>query len=397
MELIPIECGNCKAKLKFKPTPGRMPTEVKCPKCGKAIPVGKGAAAAPAPAAATPSPAEVNKPEPAVTPPAAAPVQASAPAPAPAPVHAAPPPPVPAPAPSATAQLSPPPKPVTPPGGSASGMPKKGAPPIVLGHVDESSSSAMIPATCTACQWQTKVSSSLVGKKIRCKQCSGIVLVSAPQEAPTPAPIPPPPPFSPSQAPESTVNQPPVAPATTPQPVTPTNVTPVAAPAKAKTQEVTPVAQESLPESVQSLPASTNAAVSPGTSILIAEISTLKTKLEASARDAASRIQRIADLEKSAQAAEYRAQSAESRAHSAESRAQVAENRAQESERTLHDLAGRNAVENMAFNRKISELEHRVSELKQAIAGVVGEYQSEVATAEARVISLQEKIARFKA
>jgi len=383
MDLIPIECGSCNAKLKIKANPARMPSEVKCPKCGKAIPLAKKSAPA-----ATPTPA---------TPPLQPPPSMPAPT-APAAVTPAiqPPPPAPAPAPSATAQLSPPPKPVTPPGGSTAGIPKKAAPPIVLGHIDESSSSAMISATCTACQWQTKVSSSLVGKKIRCKQCSGIVLVSAPQEAPALAPLPSPPPPSTSQKPESAEKQLPVAPPITQQPFSPTTAAPVVTPAKIKSQELAPVTQANTPESIQAPPAPTNAAVSPGTSILIAEISTLKTKLEAAARDAATRIQRIADLEKSAHAAEYRALSAESRAQSAESRVQVAENRAQESERTLHDLAGKNAVEAMAFNRKITELEHRVTELKLALSEIVGEYQSEVATAEARIVSLQEKIARFK-
>ncbi|MEI6515858.1 MAG: hypothetical protein WCO77_07770 [bacterium] len=188
----------------------------------------------------------------------------------------------------------------------------------------------------------------------------------------------------------------PVAPPTTRLPFNPTPATPVAAPEKTLTDELAPVAKAPHSESMQAPPASANAAISPGTTILIAEISTLKTKLEAAARDAATRIQRIADLEKSAHAAEYRALSAESRAQSAESRVQVAENRAQESERTLHDLAGKNAVEAMAFNRKITELEHRVTELKLALSEIVGEYQSEVATAEARIVSLQEKIARFK-
>ena len=66
----------------------------------------------------------------------------------------------------------------------------------------------MIPATCPNCQWQTKVSQALSGKKIRCKQCSGVIQVAVPEPSPvaapdaTPAPAPttaatPPPPLPP--------------------------------------------------------------------------------------------------------------------------------------------------------------------------------------------------------
>ena len=171
MDLIPIECGSCKAKLKIKAHPGRMPTEVKCPKCGKPIPVGK---------SVTPSPAATQ----ATPPPAAASTAKEAPiAPAPAapatPTPVAPPPPPPA---SATAQLTAPPKPIggTPATPPPSGGAKKAAAPIVLGKAAETSASATIPATCPACKWSTTVTTSLIGKKIRCKQCSGIILIELP-------------------------------------------------------------------------------------------------------------------------------------------------------------------------------------------------------------------------
>ena len=210
MELIPIECGNCKAKLKIKAMPARMPTEVKCPKCGKPIPVGKGApaASAPTPAAAPATPSiptpVASKPIIPVVPPPVTPITA--------------PPAVPA---SSTAQLTAPPKAINQtPASSPVSTPKKAAAPIVLGQVLEASSGANISVVCPACQWQTKVSQTLIGKKIKCKQCSGIIPVLSPEQAATsdasnmaPITTPPPAPMIPTEAP-------------TPAPVSPSAATP---------------------------------------------------------------------------------------------------------------------------------------------------------------------------
>jgi hypothetical protein len=37
----------------------------------------------------------------------------------------------------------------------------------------------IIPVRCPSCRWQTKVGPSLIGKRIRCKQCSGVIPVEA--------------------------------------------------------------------------------------------------------------------------------------------------------------------------------------------------------------------------
>ena len=178
-----------------------------------------------------------------------------------------------------------------------------------------------------------------------------------------------------------------------------------------------PVAQWTTPEPSPVAQTATASGTSPGTTILVAEISSLKTKLEAAARDASTRMQRLAELEKQAQASDSRAQAADSRAQDAEARAQAiearaqaaearartaesrtasAENRAQESEQALHDLSGKNAVENMASYRKIMELEHKVSELRQQLAGVAGDFHAEIGSAEAMVATLRAKAAKYR-
>ncbi len=347
MDLIPIECGSCKAKLKIKAHPGRMPTEVKCPKCGKPIPVGK---------SVTPSPAATQ----ATPPPAAASTAKGAPiAPAPAvpatPTPVAPPPPPPA---SSTAQLTAPPKPAgaTPSPKTPSAGPKKAAAPIVLGQAAETSSAATIPATCPACKWSTKVTTSLIGKKIRCKQCSGIILIELPG-APPPTPI---------VQPVAEVLQPSVI--SEPPPPPPPPPAPTITPA--------PVKEVTLNPALESV-----SAVSPGTTVLIGEIASLKSRLEISSRESANNAHLLTE--------------AKTRLTEAQNRAHMAELRVQEAEKALHDLAGKNAVENMTATRTISDLQVKLAALHQTIAGFAADYKADLDVMEKKASALREKISKL--
>lgn len=377
MELIPIECGSCNAKLKIKAMPGRMLTEVKCPKCGKPIPIAKGA-----PAASPPAPTRTMPPV------ASKPITISPVAPAAAPQVA--------PA-SSTAQLTPPPKTIQQaPASQPATTVKKAAAPIVLGQVPDASSGSNIPVVCPTCQWQTKVSQTLIGKKIKCKQCSGIIPIAAPghittAEAPieelvteiTPEPVeqepPAPIPAAPEPIPEPVPTASEIIQRLRPEPATPP----------------TPVAQWT-PRETTLMPPLTTARTSPGTTVLVGEIATLKSKLEAAIRESSITVMRLDEAEKKIQDAEARTQKAEALSRDAETRAQKAEalskyadTRAKEAEHTLHDLAGKSAIETVTANRKISELETEITALKNSLAAVTNEFAAELALAEQHVTRLK--------
>ena len=399
MELIPIECGNCKAKLKIKAMPARMPTEVKCPKCGKPIPVGKGAPAAaatpvqapsvpatPAPVASTPFAPIAATPVVLAPPPQAAPAVVAPAAPVVAPVT-----PVvtsPAAAASDTAQLTTPPKPMQQaPSSSPVSTAKKAAAPIVLGQVPDASSGANIPVVCPACQWQTKVSQTLIGKKIKCKQCSGIIPVTLPEpaaaaKAPVAEPViaVPPAPVAPIEPPAPAAI--PVAPLPVPPPPAPAP-TPVVEEVVPRLQPEpsplpTPVAKWTPPEVSLNEPLST-ARTSPGTTVLVGEIATLKSKLESATKESSRFVMRLDEAEK---------------------KVQYAEMRVQEAEHALHDLAGKAAIDAMTANRKIADLEAKVAPLEskiaalnQLLASITDEFGPELLQAEKSIARLKDIMA----
>lgn len=168
MQIVPVECGNCGAKLKVKRASAAV-TQVKCPKCQKPIPLPKET-----PAEAPPPPTATPPPAPAV--PAAETTTPSSPPPTPAPAVA------PAPAPRSSAE----PAPVTlsiPPALAASASePKK---PIVLSPFGKTSA-GLVSAICENCQREMKVPGELAGKKVRCKTCGTPVTVPEPPASPAP-------------------------------------------------------------------------------------------------------------------------------------------------------------------------------------------------------------------
>lgn len=331
MDLIPIECGSCKAKLKIKATPSRMPAEVKCPKCGKPIPLSKKPDTPSTPTSTVPPvvpAATAPAAEPPVTPPPQPPVASA----------------------SATAQLTPPPKasapsaaaPVAGTTASPAGA-KKAAAPIVLGQVADAASTPMITAKCPNCQWQTKVSQALSGKKIRCKQCSGVIQVASIEPAAT------------TGADAATTPVPPAAPM--PPAAEPVAPAPVAPPAVT----IAPTAPATV------TPPITAPAVAP------ADMSTLSTQLDEALRNSRALQQKLNDAERATKSAETRAQ---------------------EAERALHDIAGKMTVEGITSSRKIAELESKVAELNTRIAGILDEYRAELDLAEKRAAAMRAKIAQ---
>ena len=110
--------------------------------------------------------------------------------------------------------------------------------------------------------------------------------------------------------------------------------------------------------------------------MLVAEISSLKARLEAASRESAGQAQRVTTAEK---------------------RAEVAETRLREAEKALHDLAGKNALETMAANRKIAELETRLSELNGHFTMLAQEYKAELDIVENRALQLREKLRQLGA
>ncbi len=157
METIVVDCSGCKARLKVKVPPGRVPSEVKCPKCSKKIPVNKGGA----PAAE--SPAQVSKQEPTPAPPVPVVVPET---------------------PSPPTLVAPPPAAAVAP--AAPEVVKLPSAPATFGTSMEH---GLLTVKCDACQWQSKIQPVFIGKKIRCKQCSAIILVGTGNVTSAPAPV----------------------------------------------------------------------------------------------------------------------------------------------------------------------------------------------------------------
>lgn len=224
-----------------------------------------------------------------------------------------------------------------------SATPKKAAAPIVIGQVAEPANTATITVTCPTCQLQTKVTQTLIGKKIRCKQCSGIVPVSGPDPVTPVAPsidiIPAVPPVQPAK-PEGVATPPPapVIPAATAAP------TPIAAPPPQA--PIQPIAQSTPPP--LSLADTLNATrTSPGTTLLVGEIATLKSKLEAASKESILSLKRLEE---------------------AEIKVQQAEARAKDAENALHEQAGKAAIGAATAQHTIEELTDKVAALTQTIA-----------------------------
>lgn len=319
METIVVDCSGCKARLKVKVPPGRSGGEIKCPKCGNKTPFGKnGAAPEPAPSAtsgekpaATPAPVAEK---PAVTPIVIPPRVESRPTPPPAP-----------------------PAPEEP-----KGEIKKPAVPIVLGAGAEQAGASLL-AKCPACQWQTKLLPAFAGKKIRCKQCGGIIQVG----------------------------DEPAAPVAAPPPATPAVKAPAVPPAPAKPQGQGPLPSAQIVAPVQSSPAPVQL---PGLVKL------------AAAAPAQPQVAVAPVPANPASNEEMRA---------LEEQLTHARHRAEEAEKALHDMAGQRAVESVALNRKVADLERKVTELKALFAEVVADYKGEIESAEKRAALLRQRLAKF--
>ncbi len=333
METIVVDCSGCKARLKVKLPPGRSGGEIKCPKCGAKTAFGKntpGAESVPAPAAPTPAPA----------------------VPSPAPV------PPPAPAPIAPAAQKPPVTPVViPPKVDAKSVEaatvpeepkaevKKPAVPIVLGAGADQGAPSLL-AKCPSCQWQTKLLPAFAGKKIRCKQCGGIIQVGEESAAPaaTPAPT-----------------------------VQPGPVSVVIPPAiKPQSQGPLPGATAPTPVLIQSAPVPPMTGIKPLSGLGVVS-------------PVAAAVQSPATPASKAELQELQEQLAHAR------------HRAEEAEKALHDMAGQRAVESVALNRKVADLERRLSEYKALFAEIASDYKGEMEAAERRAALLRQRLAKFSA
>jgi chromosome segregation ATPase len=131
-------------------------------------------------------------------------------------------------------------------------------------------------------------------------------------------------------------------------------------------------------------------AVSPGTTVLIGEIASLKSRLELASRESVNNANLLAE-------AKTRLTDAQSRLTEAQSRANMAELRVQEAEKALHDLAGKNAVGNMTATRTISDLQSKLAALHHTIASFVDDYKADLDTTEIRAAALREKISKLGA
>lgn len=371
MPIIAVECKHCGAKLKIKSGLARTPAEIKCPKCSKMIPLTKDAAPAPAaqpsgvqaapdpaaPEAPAPppppaEPAPDPEPEAPAEPPPPPPVEAAPvpePVQAPAPLPVTPPPapePVAVPAPVVAAPVEPPPvaappsAPAAPAAQATTSAPRKAAAPIVLSHLGEAHGSLSVSVRCPACHWQTKVREELVGKKIRCKQCGGIIPIVAEGGAtapaavqdPAPAPLAPAPVDAPLPAAVPAAREP--VPVVVPVPVT------VAVPV------VAPVPK--LPSQTIALDA------------LVQEVALLKTQL--------------IELE---------------------GRKDDAVRRAEMAEKAFQELAGQRAMDEMNTRRKLAEGEAQSAALRALVSEIKADTQAELQAAMQRVAVLQQRLQRL--
>lgn len=341
METIVVDCSGCKARLKVKAPPGRALTEIKCPKCGTKNPVGKGGA--PAAESAAPAMASAAKPPAAPVPPPPPAPATPVPSPGAAPAPAAPVPP------PAKAES----KPIAPVAATEEDKTaaRKPATPIVLGAGGDQGG-ASLPVKCPSCQWQTKVLAAFAGKKIRCKQCGGTIVVgeeSPRAEAPAPAPVVQAPVPVSASAPAPAIVKPPTSPIV-PQGTIPvaTAVPPPAAP-KPPTGPIAPRVEAP--------------AVSSG------ETQALKVEVQGLREQVSQARHRVGE----------------------------AERRASEAEKALHDMAGQRALETVTQNRKISELEHKVADLKAMFAEVIADYKCEIEAAEKRTAALRQRLSKLGA
>lgn len=383
MPILAVECRHCGAKLKVKSGLARTPAEIKCPKCTKMIPVTKDAAAQPATPAAAPAPETAAASDPVPATPAAVPAPAEPPAPPPpeptpeppvaeaeppaviAPETVAVPPPLPVtpparPEPEAVREEPPPPPPApvqdpvpvtaapaADPAPDAaqttSSVPRKPAAPIVLSHLGEQHGAHVVSVRCPACHWQTRVREELIGKKIRCKQCGGIVPVVAEAGGPQAAPV--------------------AVPAAVPQPPA-VVLAPVVEPAPA----VTPVEPE--------VPASTTAVPAPAPA---APQAPQKPLVQTAAMDALVR-----------EIAHCKTQLIQVQEHKAD-----AERRAVAAEKAFQELAGQRALDEVNTRRRMAELEAQVSALRAALADLKADTLSELQAASQRVAVLQQRLSRM--
>jgi type IV secretory pathway VirB10-like protein len=176
---------------------------------------------------------------------------------------------------------------------------------------------------------------AFIGKKIRCKQCSAIILVGTGNVSPAPPPV----------TPMSVPPSPPIMP--------PVSVTPVV-PSPAPVTEPPPVVEFSEPKTI-ALPTPVSA-----TQALRLELENAKSKVKAT-----------------------------------EDRAVVAEQRAQVAEKALHELAAKQAGELNAANHKVATLEKELDDFRSFAGEVANDDEREIAMAEKRITSLKERLTRF--
>ena len=122
--------------------------------------------------------------------------------------------------------------------------------------------------------------------------------------------------------------------------------------------------------------------------MLIGEIASLKSRLELASRESATNATLLAE-------SKARLTDAQTRLTEAQSRAHMAELRVQEAEKALHDLAGKNAVENMTATRTISDLQSKLAALHQTLSGFAADYKADLDTTEQRAAALREKISKL--
>lgn len=308
METIVVDCSGCKARLKIKAPPGRALTEIKCPKCGVKNPVSKGGVPAAEPRTPVP-PAEITKP-------------------APMPMASTEAPPV-----------APPPVSSSPEGEK---MPATPVSPVAA--VEQ----GLVAVKCDACQWQTKVMQAFIGKKIRCKQCSAIILVgtgtiSAETSPPSPVTAPP---LSPVMPREEKAGVPVMTP----------NIAPPVVPPAAPMAEPPPVVESGEPRTI-ALPTPSSAT----------------------------------------QALRLELENAKSKAKVAEDRASALEQRLQAAEKALHELMARHAGELEAANQRVAAFEKELDAFRSFAGEVATDDEREMASAEKRIAYLRERLARFTA
>jgi hypothetical protein len=238
-----------------------------------------------------------------------------------------------------------------------------------LSHLGEQHGPLSIPVQCPSCRWTTKVRQELVGKKIRCKQCSAIVLVvsdgtaAAPAAAPVAAdPVVP--------APTPTVAVPPVTSSPVPTPAPVAFPAPAPAPAPTAPAVIVETLKPPVPMAVTPAPAAAPkpaAVTSSAIDVLVSEVSQLKTRL----------------IQMETQKAEV-------------------ERRAALAEKAFQEAAGQHAVEGINTRRRIAELEAQIAELESQVkplrallAECKADAQTDLQAATQRTAVLQQRVSRL--